>query len=71
MASIRFDTIYLILDLIQKNEVWALIYLDSMVNTITFRYALKLGLKVYFINVRAKKIDDSTFTMLKMVLDSF
>lgn len=41
-----------------------------MVNTITSRYALKLGLKVYFINVRAKKIDDSTFTMLKMVLDS-
>ena len=35
------------------------------------KYVLKLGLKIYPINVKAQKIDNFTFKMFEMVLASF
>ena len=43
----------------------------SKVNTMTPRYALKLGLKVRHNDIRAQKIDSSTFKTFGMVLASF
>lgn len=34
-------------------------------------YALKIDFKAFFTNVRAQKIDDSTFKMFKILLTSF
>ena len=53
------------------NKLWALLDLSSEVNTITLAYASKLGLRVRRTNVRAQKIDGSTFDMFEMVLVSF
>ena len=45
----------------KKNEVQALIDLGNKVNAMTLAYTLKLGLRVHCTNVKAQKIDDSTF----------
>ena len=37
----------------------------------TLGYASQLSLKVYFINIKAQKIDNSTYKMFRMVLASF
>ena len=37
----------------------------------TLECALKLGLKIYFTNIRAQKINSSTFKTFRMVLASF
>lgn len=34
-------------------------------------YVLKLGLKIYFTNIKAQKIDGSTFKTFKIALASF
>lgn len=34
-------------------------------------YIVKLGLKIYFINIEAQKIDGSTLNIFEMVLASF
>ena len=34
-------------------------------------YALKLGLKIHFTNIKAQKIDNSTFNKFGMILASF
>lgn len=54
-----------------KKEMRALINSSSKVNTMTPSYALKLGLKICQINVRAQKINDSTVKIFGMVLVSF
>ena len=48
-----------------------MIDLDSKVNAMTPAYILKLGFKVYFTNVKAQKVDGSTFDTLEMVLTNF
>ena len=55
----------------KENEVQALIDLGGVVNAMTPAYASKLGLKVYYTNVEAQKIDDSTLETFGMVLASF
>ena len=55
----------------KKNEVRALINSGSEVNAMTLGYALYLGLKVRLTNVRALKINNSTFKTFGMVLASF
>ena len=52
-------------------NVGALIESDSKINTMTSAYILKLGFKVHHTNVRAQKIDGSTFKIFGMVLASF
>ena len=37
----------------------------------TLEYTSKLGLKIYFTNVRAQKINDSILKMFRMILASF
>ena len=37
----------------------------------TLRYKLKLGLKVFFINVKVQKIDGSSLEIFEIVLASF
>lgn len=48
-----------------------MIDLDSKVNIITLVYISKLGLKVYYTNIGAQKINNSTFEMFRIVLKSF
>lgn len=52
-------------------DVRALIDLDNKVNIIILAYAAKLGLKTYYIDVKAQKIDSSIFETLKIALISF
>lgn len=52
-------------------EIKTLIDLGSKVNIILLAYSSKLGLKVCHTNIRAQKIDGSTFEMFKIVLASF
>lgn len=54
----------------KENKMRALINLSSEVNAMTLRYSSKLGLKIYFTNVRAQKIYDSTLEMFRVVLPS-
>ena len=49
----------------------ALIDLGNEVNIITLAYASKLGLKIYYTNVGAQKIDSSTLKIFGIVLTSF
>ena len=49
----------------------ALIDSSSKVNAITLGYALKLGLKICFTNVKTQKIDGSTLEIFGIVLASF
>ena len=56
---------------LKKSEVQALINFGSKVNTMTLGYALKLGLKIHLINVKAQKIDNSTLETFEIVLASF
>lgn len=55
----------------KENKVQALINSSSKVNAITPAYALKLRLKVCYINVKAQKINSSTFKIFIMILVSF
>ena len=55
----------------KKNEVEALINSSSEINVMALVYAAKLGLKVYYTNVRAQKIDGSIFKTFVIVLASF
>lgn len=57
----------------QKNTVVfrALIDLGSKINAMTPVYAFKLALKMYYTNVGAQKIDDSSFKIFEIVLISF
>ena len=48
-----------------------MINLGSEVNTMTLAYATKLGLKVYYIDVGAQKIDSSIFETFEIILASF
>lgn len=52
------------------NKIWALLNLDSKVNTMTPAYALKLDFRVRHTNIRANKIDGPIFEAFKMVLAS-
>ena len=54
-----------------KIQVQILIDFGSKINTITLEYVLKLDLKVCLTNVKAQKIDNSTFKTFKIVLTSF
>lgn len=54
-----------------KNKIWALINFGSKGNAITPAYILKLGLQIRQTDVRAQKIDSSTFEMFEMVLANF
>lgn len=54
-----------------QNKVLTLIYSGSEDNVMTPIYVSKLGLKVYLINVRAQKVDDSILKTFGMVLASF
>lgn len=49
----------------------ALINSGKMMKTITLAYASKLGLKIRHINLRVKKIDDSTFETFEIIFTSF
>lgn len=49
----------------------ALINLGSKFNARILGYTLKLGLKVCFTNIKAQKINDSTFEIFEIVLASF
>ena len=55
----------------KKKEVQALINLGSEVNAMTSTYVSKLGLWVYYTDIRAQKIDGSTLVTFGMVLASF
>lgn len=55
----------------KKNEVQALLNSSNEINTITLAFALKLGLKIYHINIRTQKINSSIFKIFEMVLASF
>ena len=55
----------------KKNEVQALIDFGNKVNAMTPEYTLKLTLKVCRTDVRAQKINGSTFETFEMVLASF
>ena len=55
----------------KKNKVQALFNSSSEVNAMTLPYISKLGLRAYHINIRAQKIDGSTFQTFGMVLASF
>ena len=55
----------------KNGEVWALINFGSEVNAMTPIYAAKLGLKIRHTNVKAQKIDGSTFETFGIVLASF
>lgn len=49
----------------------ALIDSDIEFNTMIPAYAVKLGLKIYYIDVRDHKINSPTFTIFKIVLVIF
>lgn len=55
----------------KNNEIWALINSGGEINVMTSTYVAKLSLKVCRTNVRAQKIDGSTFETFEMVLVSF
>lgn len=55
----------------KKDKIKALINSGSKVNAMSLRYALKLGLKVRYTNVKTQKINGSTFKTFGMVLASF
>lgn len=55
----------------KKNKVQALIHLGNKINAITPAFAFKLGLKIYYTNIGAKKIDNFTPETFEMVLTSF
>ena len=52
-------------------RVWALIDSSSKVNAMTPAYVSKLGLKVYFTNIGAQKIDGSILETFGMILANF
>ena len=56
----------------KKNEfqIQALINSDGEINVITLGHASKLGLKIYFTDVKARKIKSSTFKILEIILTS-
>lgn len=63
---------HLLFDLVlKKNEIQALIKSGNKVNGITLVYILKLAFKIYQINVKIQKINNSIFKTFKMVLASF
>lgn len=43
----------------------------SEVNAMVFAYISKLGFKIWAINIKAQKIDDSIFQIFKIVCTSF
>lgn len=53
------------------NKVQNLYNTNGEVNTMTSVFAFKLGLKVCYTNIKAQKIDSSTFKTFKIVLTSF
>ena len=53
------------------NEVQMIINLGSNDNTLILRYTLKLSLKVCYLNLRVKKIDDFIFKMFEIFFTSF
>ena len=55
----------------KKNEIQALIDSSSKVNAMTLTYAAKLDFKVRHINIRALKVNSSTFDTFKIVLAKF
>lgn len=55
----------------KENKVKALINFGREVDAMTSTYAAKLGLKVCHINIRAQKIDRSTFKTFGMIPASF
>lgn len=57
----------------QKNiiEVKILLNFGNEINIITAVYISKLGLQIYFTNIRAHKIDGSTFETSRMILARF
>lgn len=54
-----------------NTEIQALIDSGSEVNAIIPAYIAVLGLRIYSINVKAQKIDESIFSTYKMMLASF
>lgn len=52
-------------------EIKTLINSGSKINTMTGVYILKLGFKVWYINVKAQKINGSILKMIKIVLAIF
>lgn len=55
----------------KENKIWVLIDSSSKANAMTSGYTMKIGLKIYFTNVKTQKIYDSTFKIFKMILASF
>lgn len=62
---------YLLFNLVQKNEIQALINSSSKVNAITLVYILKLGLQARQTNIGDQKIHGSIFKTFKIVLARF
>lgn len=62
---------YLLSDLIEKNEQKSLIDSSSKINTSILAYIVKLRLKICHINIRAFNIYSYIFKIFKIVLASF
>lgn len=56
---------------LKKNEVQAFFNLNNEVNKIILVFAFKLGPKVWYANIGAQKIDNSTFEIFEIILTSF
>lgn len=56
---------------LKKNKMQAFIDLSSKFNAKTLTYAAKLGLKVCLTDIRAQKINSSTFETFEIELASF
>lgn len=55
----------------EQAKIQALLNFNSEVNIISLVYVAKLGFKIRSTDVKAQKIDDSTFEIFKIVLTSF
>lgn len=71
--NVVFDRVLYICYLIwfKKNEIQALIDLNSKVNIMILAFAFKLGFRACRTDVGALKIDKSTLKTFKIVLASF
>lgn len=55
----------------KNNKIWALIYSNNKINVMTLIYIAKLGLKVYYNNIGAQKIDNSILWTFEMIFAKF
>lgn len=57
----------------QKNNLGTKIFIDTYcdINTMTLLITLKAGLKAYYIDIKAHKIESSTLKIFEIVLSIF